>query len=120
MDRSHQRIRGPQGQHGRGAILVRGRKNDQSRWSCRRFRSDGGKQLAEGALVNIGESDQNRISRRSAAGILPFDQLKPSPGQGSFQSCGAGGGVAHEEDLRASWLLDGRLGHAMKGSKWIS
>jgi hypothetical protein len=70
-------------------------------------------------LVDIGESDKNRISRRSAAGILPFDQLKPSPGQGSFQSGGAGGGVAHKEDPRASRLLDG-LDHAMRGSKWIS
>jgi hypothetical protein len=120
VNRSHQRVGGPHGQDCGGGVPVRDRKNDQPRWGHLRFGSDGRKQLAEGAVVDVGESDQNRIGGRSAAGVLLFNQLKPGPGQGSFQSGGARCCVAQEKDLRTDWLFGGLLDHAMKGSKWIS
>ena len=120
MDRSHEGIRGAEGQGRRGAVPVGGRKDHEPRGNRSRLGGPRGKQLGERLLINVRESDQNRIGLGSVTLILLLHQLKPGPGQGSFQSGGTGGRVPHQKDLRASRLLDGLLDHAMTGSKWIS
>jgi hypothetical protein len=120
MDRGHQRVGSTECQRCRGAVGVGRRQDHEARWGIPGRTRDRWKELSERSLIEISKGDENRVRLGGGTKVLLLQELEPGSGQGSFQAGRTGGSIPHQEDLGASRLLEGRLDHAMKESKWIS